>query len=88
MSDASAGMVPSVVDAQAEVAKAAADLAAADLAAAEGATVHLATTTPWVQYDPGDGLPMVTFEGIDVSETIAEKVLLAASATGMPLRKD
>jgi hypothetical protein len=80
-------------------AEAAVAQAEANLAAVEGvpqaplpepapeAMVHLSSVDPWHNFDPGDGLPLVTYAGTDVSATVAESILAAAAAANFPVRK-
>lgn len=74
--------VPTVAEAQAEVAKAEADLAVAEA----DKTVRVATRSPWVTYQLDPDSPLITFDGSDVPETVAEKLLDAAP--GVLCRKD
>jgi hypothetical protein len=110
---------PTIDEAQAEVAKAAADLSAAeaqqpvpevapvpqpapeptppatggevDPAAvpppAGESMMRLCVPIPWHVFVPGGDLPTVTFDGIDVSATIADEILAAAAAENVELRK-
>lgn len=69
--------VDPVATAEAEIAKAQADLAAAK--AEEEATVRLATRSPWSRYVMDDG-QVITSDGIDVPETLANELLAAVPA--------
>jgi hypothetical protein len=91
-----------VAQAEAELAAAEQHLAAAEaaqppappaaqpaVAAPAGTTVHLAANAgPWHQFDPGDGLPVITWAGTDVDGMVAEQIEAAAAKVGFPLRKD
>lgn len=68
--------------AEAEMAKAQADLAAAE--ASE--TIRIGTRSPWETYQLDPESPLLTFDGSDVPVTVAEKLL--AAAPSVLIRKD
>jgi multidrug resistance efflux pump len=79
-------VTPDIQQAEAQVAQAQAELQAAEAAeTAAEAKVHVSLARPFFQWQPPAPLPLITWDGSEVSASVAEELQAAAQAAGIEL---